>query len=500
MASARATPGVTMTHPLLYEINTRCWLRELSDREGSGITLANVPDTEFTRWRQLGFTHLWLMGVWTIGPRCRSLALNSHSLQNTLNKILPGWTKDDVPGSPYAIGAYEVPAALGGEAGLKIFREKLNATGLKLLLDFVPNHVGLDFPWVTERPQLFVQSPVKVPGTFEQQTSAGPRWLAHGKDPNFPPWSDTVQLDDRRPETRAAMIDLLQSIARRCDGIRCDMAMLLLNDVFIKNWAHFPAPDPATASEFWADAISSIKQASPQFLFLAEVYWGLEPRLQSLGFDFTYDKTVYDRLIDHHHADLQKYLLDAAPGYLARGAHFLENHDEHRIATILSPPEHRAAAFLILALPGMRFLYEGQLEGRRIQVPVQLERWPKEPANPEILAMYKQLLGALKNSAVGQGEWKLLRPTGWPDNNTAQHFIVIQWQKSPAEFDLAVVNLADRSGQCRVQPAINGFAAREWEMRDLLGSEVYHRHGGDVEAQGLHLDLPAHGAQLFHFK
>jgi glycosidase len=489
-----------VNHPILYEINTRCWLRELSEQQGGRITLANVPEAEFTRWRRLGFTHLWLMGVWTTGPRCRALSLKSRSLQDTFNKILPGWTEDDVPGSPYAIGAYEVPAALGGEAGLKTFREKLNAVGLKLLLDFVPNHVGLDFSWVTERPQLFVQSPVKVPGTSEQQTSAGPRWLAHGKDPNFPLWSDTVQLDYRRTETRAAMIELLQSVARRCDGVRCDMAMLLLNDIFIKTWAHFPTSAPDPNSEFWPEAISSIKKTSPNFLFLAEVYWDLESRLQSLDFDYTYDKTVYDRLIDHHYADLQKYLLDEPPEQLARGAHFLENHDERRIASILSPGEHRAAALLMLSMPGMRFLYEGQLEGWRIKVPVQLGRWPKETTDAGILALYEQMLGVLKDSAIGHGQWKLLRPTGWRDNNTPQNFCVIQWQKSPSEFDLVVVNLASHSSQCRVHPVIKNLAARDWEMRDLLGKEIYQRHGGDMESHGLHLDLPANGARLFHFK
>lgn len=488
-----------MNHPILYEINTRCWLRDLSEQRGGKITLAKVPDAEFERWRHLGFTHIWLMGVWTTGPRCRSLDLKGRSLQDTFNKILPGWTEGDVPGSPYAVGAYEVPPALGGEAGLKIFRKKLNAVGLKLLLDFVPNHVGLDFSWVTERPQLFVQSAVNVPGTFEQQTSAGPRWLAHGKDPNFPPWSDTVQLDYRRPETRIAMIELLESVARRCDGVRCDMAMLLLNDVFNKTWAHFPAPAPAPSSEFWTEAVSSIRKTSPTFLILAEVYWGLEPRLQSLGFDYTYDKEVYDRLIHRHYADLQKYLLDASPEQIAHGAHFLENHDERRIAMILSLPAHRAAALLMLSLPGMRFLYEGQLEGRRIQVPVQLGRWPKEATDAELLAMYEQMLRVLKESAVGHGDWKLLRPMGWPDNNSAQNFFVIQWQNSPSEFDLIVINLAAHPSQCRVHPAIKDLAGRDWEMRDLLGKDVFQRHGGDLEGNGLHLDLPAHGAQLFHF-
>ncbi len=488
-----------MTHPLLFEINTRCWLRELSDREGTGVTLANVPAAEFARWRELGFTHLWLMGVWTTGPRCRDMALNSRGLQNTFNEILPGWTHDDVPGSPYAIGAYHVPPALGGEAGLKLFRENLHASGLKLLLDFVPNHLGLDFSWLSDKPDYFMQGPAQAPGTFEQQTAAGPRWLAHGKDPNFPPWADTVQLDYRRPETRAAAIELLRFVAAQCDGVRCDMAMLLLNDIFAKTWAHFPAKDPGPSSEFWPDTIAAIKKANPGFLFLAEAYWGTEPRLQALGFDFTYDKTVYDRLVQRDFAALQKYLFQTAPGALERGAHFLENHDERRIAGILNPAEHRAAALLILSLPGMRFLYEGELQGRRIQVPVQLGRWPKETANAEILALYQQLFGALKNSAVGRGDWKLLRPVASSDN-AAQNFFATQWQNSASEFDLATVNLVAQSASCRVQLAVEGLSVGDWKIRDLLGAETRELHGGDLEARGFTVELPANGARLFHFR
>jgi glycosidase len=225
-----------MSHPLLYEVNARCWLRALSQKSGTAVTLANVPDSEIAGWQKLGFTHIWLMGVWTTGPRSRAEALKSPELRRAYDEVLPGWTEADVAGSPYAIGDYQVPPALGGEAGLKEFREKLRRQGLKLVLDFVPNHVGLDHPWVRQRPEFFVQSLAPAPGAFAQETGAEVRWLAHGKDPYFAPWTDTVQLDYRCAATRAAMTQLLQSIARRCDGVRCDMAMLVLSDVFAKTW------------------------------------------------------------------------------------------------------------------------------------------------------------------------------------------------------------------------------------------------------------------------
>jgi hypothetical protein len=490
-----------MPHPLLYEVNTRCWLHALSEKSGTAITLANVPDSELAGWQKLGFTHIWLMGVWTTGPRARAEALKHPELRRAYEQVLPGWQEANVAGSPYAIGDYQVPSALGGEAGLGKFRQRLHEHGLRLLLDFVPNHVGLDHPWVREQPDLFVQSPSEVPGTFAQQTGAGLRWLAHGRDPYFAPWTDAVQVDYRRVAARSMMTQLLQSIAGRCDGVRCDMAMLVLNDVFAKTWESFPiANHQSPASEFWASAIPAVKEAHPGFLFLAEAYWGLEGRLQALGFDYTYDKGLYDGLVSRDAAGVQKHLFGMTAGAVAASAHFLENHDEARIASILSPAEHRAAALVILGLPGMRFLYEGQLSGARLKIPVQLVRRPAEPRQPEIAALYEQLLLTLPGTAVGQGTGLLSKPrAAWPGNPTVQNFVVVQWQRQAPEFDLVAVNLAPHRSQCYAPLSLDYLAAHNWAMKDLLGQEHYQRSGDDLQNQGLYLDLPAHGAQVFHF-
>ncbi len=491
-----------MPHPLLYEVNTRCWLRALSEKRGATVTLANVPDSELAGWQKLGFTHIWLMGVWTTGPRSRAEALKPPELRHAYDQVLPGWQEADVAGSPYAIGDYQVPPALGGESGLAEFRQRLRDHGLRLLLDFVPNHVGLDHAWVKERPDLFVQSAGEKPGTFAQQTGTGLRWLAYGKDPYFAPWTDTVQIDYRRADTRTAMTQLLEGIAGRCDGVRCDMAMLMLNDVFAKTWEHLPVPHPESpGSEFWASAIPAVKAAQPEFLFLAEAYWGLETRLQALGFDYTYDKTLYDGLVSHDAVGAQRHLLGMTAEAVAGSAHFLENHDEPRIASILSAAEHRAAALLIVGLPGMRFLHDGELSGARLRIPVQLARRPEEPGQADVAAMYEQLLTTLPGTAVGQGRGVLSQPrAAWSDNLSAQNFVVVQWQRQAPEFDLVVVNLAPARSQCYAPLRLEHLAAHNWAMTDLLGQERYKRSGDDLQNQGLYLDLPAHGAQLFHFE
>lgn len=493
-----------MSFPLLYEINTRVWLAELSKKRNRSITLAEIPDDQFDNWQRLGFTHIWLMGVWTTGPRAREIALKAHS-RLEYSEALPDLREEDIGASPYAVADYSVSSALGGESALGQFRNQLNKRGLNLLLDFVPNHLGLDHRWLKERPELFVQGQGRSPETFLEETNVGPRWLAHGKDPHFPPWTDTVQLDYRRADTRAAMIQLLLSVASRCDGVRCDMAMLLLKDVFNRTWERFPVGDSResliTETEFWPDAIAQVKETSPDFLFLAEAYWGLESRLQSLGFDYTYDKVLCDCLIARDNARVQRHLLEMPSHALAAGAHFLENHDEKRIAALLSPDEHRAATLLILGLPGMRFLHEGQLTGARRKAPVQLLRRASEPTDTEIQQMYEQLLTVLKRSPVGQGRGELLRPrAAWSGNPTAQNIILVQWQMAQPNFDLVGVNLASHPSQCYAPINIPNSCDHNWFLKDILGNQHYVRDAAELKKNGLYLDLPAYAAQLFRFQ
>jgi alpha amylase-like protein len=439
--------------------------------------------------------------VWTGGPRSREIALNIPELRKAYNEALPGWTDQDVGGSPYAIAAYQVDSVLGGEEGLAAFRRKLKAFGLKLMLDFVPNHLGLDHPWVRERPELFVHMPDPGPDTFAQKTKQGTVNLAYGKDPYSPAWTDTVQLDYRRSETRATMGRLLQEIAQRCDGVRCDMAMLVLKDVFARTWERSVSAEPAPKTEFWSDAIGAVRQRQPGFEFLAEVYWGIEDRLQALGFNYTYDKVLYDRLVGRDARGVQPHLFGMGPGRVSASAHFLENHDEPRVAALLDLPEQRAALLVILGLPGLRFLHEGQLCGFKRRLPVQLIRRCRETSDPEVRRVYEQLLTQLHTSAVGQGTAQLLVPAkAWPDNPTEQNFVLVQWTDEESTSDLVVVNLAPHQGQCYVPVKLPDSASGTWSVTDRLGAEKYIRTGEELRTHGLYLDVGAHAAQVFHFE
>jgi glycosidase len=261
-------------------------------------------------------------------------------------------------GSPYSIHQYEVDVALGGREALEVLRRRLRERNLRLVLDFVPNHLAIDHPWMVEHPERFVQASAdrqarEPRNYFTRDINGMPRILAHGRDPNFTGWTDTVQLDYRRRDTRRAVGDVLAEIAQQCDGVRCDMAMLLLGDVFVRTWGgEF---DPSGA-DFWSEAIGTVKAKHPAFLFIGEVYWDLEYRLQQLGFDYTYDKRLHERLV-HDDADSLRAHLGASFEFQRRLTRFIENHDEPRAAAALGRERAPAAAVLALTVPGTACLW-----------------------------------------------------------------------------------------------------------------------------------------------
>ncbi|MBC8094597.1 MAG: hypothetical protein H7Y43_02180, partial [Akkermansiaceae bacterium] len=445
------------------------------------------------------------------GPRSRAMALSVTDLQLSYGCPLQKIQSKDIAGSPYAISKYRVPKALGGEAGLRTFRTKLHEFGIRLLLDFVPNHVGLDHPWLNDRPELFVQSAQEQPGFFVQQTNGGPQWIAHGRDPNFAPWSDTAQLDFRQPATRAAMQDQLLSVANRCDGVRCDMAMLLLNEVFEKTWAAFPPwrnvattgnLSCETESEFWQKAIAATKRVHPEFEFMAEVYWGREARLQSLGFDFTYHKEVYDELIRRNPVGVRQRLLNSTPEFLSASVHFLENHDEVRIASLLSLAEHRAAALLLLSLPGMRLLHEGQLSGARQRVPVQVACRAVEAIDAEVRHLYEDLLSRIKNTPVGKGSFVMLTAEeAEPGNLTARNIVFILWYENEREVYLSAINLASGRSRARVGLPVKPRGQTAFTVSNLLTEELLTNAGHvEGESPGIILDLAQHEGRLLRIE
>jgi hypothetical protein len=186
--------------------------------------------------------------------------------------------------------------------------------------------------------------------------------------------------------------------------------------------------------------------------------------------------------------------------FVQHGAHFLENHDEQRIAALLSFPEHRAAALLILGLPGLCLLHEGQLTGARNRLSVHLERRRFESEQADIFEFYGGILKVLQQTAVGAGQATLLRPReAWSGNPTHLNFVAVQWRSKADSFEVVLVNLAPHDGQCYLDLQGDDIGDSGWLMSDLLGPQVFEREGSDLKKSGLYLDVPAHGAQILQF-
>ena len=473
-------------HPAIYEINTWAWLHGLTEKAQRRVTLGSVPTEAWDELASYGCDAVWLMGVWERSPAGIAISLRNDSLVGEFRRVLPDFSAQDNVGSAYCIRDYRVDAHLGGPEGLAQARTQLAERGIRLILDFVPNHVAPDHLWAAKHPEYFIQGGARElterPGDF---IKVGDHILACGRDPYFPPWQDVLQLNAFSPNLRKAAIETVLSIAAQCDGMRCDMAMLLLNAVFERTWSERAGPRPQT--EYWREVIGIVKQRYPDVLFIAEAYWDLEWELQQHGFDFCYDKRLYDRL-EHANAEAVRLHLCAESGYQERLVRFIENHDEPRAAATFSAAKARAAAVAASTLQGAVLFHEGQFEGRRVRLPVFLRRHPKEPVDGRLLEFYKKLLSVLHRSGVRAGQWQLCERTGWPDSQSYLNLVAWRWTHKDS-CHLIVVNLSDQPSQGRIwipAPAVHGGTLR---MVDELSGMVYERNGVDIRDAGLYVDL-----------
>jgi len=485
-------------NPRLYEINTWTWLHALSARHGEPITLGSVPDAALDELARWGFDAVWLMGVWERSPRGRSIALEHKSLQAEYTRALADWKPEDVVGSPYAIHRYVVDPHLGDRGELATLRERLAARGMRLILDFVPNHVALDHPWVEAHPEYFVHGTLAQLEAQPDHFFQGPRGhiIAHGRDPLYPAWTDTAQLNALNPALRQRVVVVLQELAAQCDGVRCDMAMLVANRVFAQTWGSQVLTEPG--QEFWEVVIPAVKEENPNFLFMAEVYWDMEWELLQQGFDYAYDKRLYDRLI-HESARVILAHLHADLTYQEHLVRFIENHDERRAPDAFGPGRDLAAAVLVVTLPGATLIHDGQMAGPKVRLPVQLRRRPAEPVNPAVEAFYRALLGQTDDPVYHEGRWQL-REAGpaWDLNASHRSLIAYTWQRGQ-DRRLVVVNYSATPAQGRVQLPDLDVQGRLWRLHDGLNDADYERSGNEMAQHGLYVDLGPWKAHIFSF-
>ncbi len=477
----------SVLYPSLYQINTRVWLTELSRQLGRPVTLDDIPDAELDRLAEMGFDLVWLLSVWQTGPAGQRISRSNPEWRREFQETLPDLCDDDVPGSGFAITGYKVHRSLGGDAALARLRKRLSQRSLRLLLDFVPNHTGLDHPWVDDHPEYYIAGTeldlARAPQNYTWvKREQGDLLLAHGRDPYFPGWPDTLQLNYGNPATQEAMIGELCRIAGQCDGVRCDMAMLVLPEVFQRTWG-------IPCQPFWPKATQCVREQVPGFCFMAEVYWDLEWTLQQQGFDYTYDKRLYDRLREGHARPVREHFC-AGLDYQNKMARFLENHDEPRAAAAFSPEVHEAAATITFLSPGLRFFHQGQFDGRKKRISPHLGRGPSEPIDTNLKQFYERLLTVLRQPVVRQGQWHLAQCVpAWEGNWTSDCFVAFAWQSPDGDRLLVAVNYAPNQSQCYVQLPFEHLADSQWRLQDQLSPAVYSRDGKELQSRGLFLDM-----------
>ncbi len=470
----------------LYELNVRVWRTERSQELGREATLDDFGNDLLDRLVEDGFSWLYLIGVWRIGPLTREVALHDRHLRTYLSSVLPNHIDADVSGSPFAPQAYAVDDQLGGDQALARLRERARAAGLSLMLDFVPNHVGLDNSWVRDRPDFCIQG-------SEERLAAQPDSFcrlhglifAHGRDPFFAPWRHTVQLDHSNPELQEALIREASSIAGRCDGLRADVAMLLLPDVFENTWRRPMRP-------FWPACLDRVRAEHPGTLFMAEVYWNREYELQQAGFDYTFDKLLYDRLLSGDSESIRAHLRGGLE-FQRHCVRFLENHAEQRAAARFANCDHYRGALLITGMvPGLLLCHHGQEDGLRLHASTHAIRRPAEVGSSPHREAYRELMHLLCEPARRDGSWQLLEPT----DHRGHNLVGCLWSLNAHHSLVLLVN----AGWQPVDGAVQAgpLAGRDCLIQDFLaGTPPVPVKADALKANGIAVRLPPWHAAIF---
>ncbi len=484
-------------NPKLYEINARVWLKRFNWK------LKDIPIKYFKDLADKGITIIWFMGIWKTSSSIIDKCCFTNDLISTYDKALKDWKREDIIGSPYSIDEYDVNPDFGTWADLISLRTKLNQCGIKLILDFVPNHFSIDSKVLQTNPDIFLQVEDhffwKDPYTFFKSEFNPTLNFAHGRDPLFPAWQDTVQINFFNDKSREYLRDILLKLTDVCDGVRCDMAMLPLNNVFYNTWSGVLNKTNLVrpAEEFWTSAIKLVRNINVDFIFLAEAYWDLEWDLQQLGFDFTYDKRLVDRLALN---DIQGVIahLKADKEFQLKSARFIENHDETRAVTNFGKFKSLAAATVISTIQGMKFYNDGQFEGKKIKLPMQLGREPVEKYSETVSKYYNKLLNVTKEDIFTYGDWTLLSPkTVGNGNRTFENFFAWQWiHKNNRK--IVIINYSELTSQCRVKFDVPS-GSDVLLIYDQLNDRIFERSSSEINNTGLFVELKGFASHILTF-
>ncbi len=413
-----------MPGAVLIAKSTYVWLAQLSRWHGRHIgRLDEIPDEELAALAHRGINSLWLIGVWERSRASKTIK------QLTGNR--------DAVASAYSLFDYRIADDLGGEPAYINLRDRSYRHGLRLASDMVPNHMGIDSPWVVEHPEWFISrwdSPypaysfngpdlssdgrveIKIEDHYYSQSDAAVvfrrrdkatgeiRYIYHGNDGTSFPWNDTAQLDYLNPAVREQVIQTILHVARLFPVIRFDAAMTLAKRHFHRLW--FPGPgasgaipsraeygmsnadfDRAMPKEFWREVVDRVAQEVPGTLLLAEAFWLMEGYfVRTLGMHRVYNSAFMIMLRDEDNAKYRsviKNTLEFDPDIMKRYVNFMSNPDERTaIDQFGKGDKYFGVAAMMSTLPGLPMFGHGQIEGFTEKYGMEY-RWPRYEENPD---------------------------------------------------------------------------------------------------------------------
>jgi hypothetical protein len=412
-----------MPRVVLIAKSTLVWLDQLSKKYRRSITrLDQIPDEELDWLARCGFTALWLIGIWQRSPASRRI----KELCGAMN----------AEASAYAVYEYRVADELGGEAALENLKARAAQRGIRLASDMVPNHIGIDSPWVVEHPDWFIstdQSPFPSYSFTGENLSRDPRvgifledhyfnrtdaavvfkrvdfatgavqYIYHGNDGTSFPWNDTAQLNFLKPEVREVVIQTILHVARRFPIIRLDAAMTLAKRHYQRLW--FPLPgaggaipsraefamskeefDAAMPQEFWREVVDRVAVEAPDTLLLAEAFWLMEGYfVRTLGMHRVYNSAFMNMLRDEENTKYRaviKNTIEFDPEILKRYVNFVNNPDERTAVDQFGKGDkYFGVTTMMVTLPGLPMFGHGQIEGFAERYGMEFRRalWDEQP-------------------------------------------------------------------------------------------------------------------------
>jgi glycosidase len=512
-----------MPEAVLIAKSTYVWLAQLSKQHGRHIgRLDEIPDEELAVLAQRGINSLWLIGIWERSRASKTI------------KQLTG--NSDAVASAYSLFDYRIADDLGGEAAYINLRDRAYHHGIRLASDMVPNHMGIDSPWVVEHPEWFMSrwdSPypaysfngpdlssdsrveIKIEDHYYEQSDAAvvfqrrdkatgeTRFIYHGNDGTSFPWNDTAQLDYLNPAVREQVIQTILHVARLFPMIRFDAAMTLAKRHFHRLW--FPGPGSSGAipsraeygmtqaefdhhmpHEFWREVVDRVAQEVPGTLLLAEAFWLMEGYfVRTLGMHRVYNSAFMVMLRDEDNAKYRSVLkntLEFDPDIMKRYVNFMSNPDERTAIDQFGKGDKCfGVAVMMSTLPGLPMFGHGQIEGYTEKYGMEY-RWPRYDEWPDqglVERHQREVAPLLKRRWLFAESANFLLYDFWHENGGVDENVFAYSNRAGSERALVVYHNRYGSTRGTIDTSV-GYAdkgagqMRQRRLRDGLGLSGDH--------------------------